>query len=126
MYKILIVDDDILTLSVYSRLLILKGYQVSTCNTAVGIFGTIIKYRPDVILMDYQMPAVSGLEAIKQLKSNDHFKFIPVIFFSSVTNLPELAQEAGADGYLSKISSNEELFAIIQEMTDRLHPTQGL
>jgi CheY-like chemotaxis protein len=66
--KVLIIDDDPMTLRIISTVLSRKGYPVFTSQTAVDVFNTVEKYDPDVILMDYDMPVVSGVYAIIQLK----------------------------------------------------------
>jgi len=114
--KILMVDDDKLTLGIYSKLLSLKGYMVVTSDTAIGIVTTTTQNSPDIILIDHEMPGMTGLEAIKQLKSDEYCKTIPVIYFSSVYNLPTLAAEAGSDAYLSRSSKLDELEAVIQNI----------
>lgn len=118
--KILIVDDDILSLRIYSRLLVMQGYEVATSHTAVGILGIIAEHGPDIIVMDHEMPVVTGFQAIKLLKANDQFRSIPVIYFSSVNNLPLLAIEAGSDAYVSKMGGPDELYAAIASMGRRL------
>jgi len=120
-YKILIVDDDAMVRRLYHRILTLKGYSVSTSDTAVRIFNTVAEHVPDIIIMDNQMPIVSGTEAIRQLKSSERFRSIPVILFSSVSNISVLAKECGADSHLSKLESNDHLFAILEDMIELTH-----
>ena len=112
--KILLVDDDILTLMVQSKLLTGRGYEVFTSQTAVNIFATIDKYAPDIIIMDHDMPVVSGSEAIRQIKGNQRTSTIPVIYFSSVEHLADLAAETGADAYISKSKKTNEMISIIE------------
>ena len=116
--KLLLVDDDVMTLRIISTILARKGYQVFTCQTAVNIFATVEKYAPDIILMDHDMPVVSGLEAITQLKSNTLSRSIPIIFFTVHENLAEKAINAGAAMHVSKASSAEHLAACIDSLVN--------
>ena len=119
----MIVDDDSLSRIIYDKILTSKGYMVCTCDTAVGIFKTISEQSPDLILMDHQMPVVSGVEAIKQMKNSELYKSIPVILFSSVHNIKMLAEEAGADAYMSKSSSHEQFYALVQDTINLYYKT---
>lgn len=119
-YKILIVDDDVLIQKIWTTILTAKGYAVATSFTAINIFNTVEEHAPDIILMDHQMPVVSGLEAIQQLKASLKYRSVPVIFFSSVFNLPELASEAGADVYVSKSEPHGEVANVIDVIKDQL------
>jgi len=101
-FKILIVDDDILTVHIQKKILMSRGYEVFTSNTAVNIFGIVAKYEPDLIIMDHNLPLVSGAEATKQLKANAQTAAIPVIYFSSALDIELLAKLAGSDAYVSK------------------------
>ena len=119
-YKILIVDDDLLIQRIWTTILTTKGYLVATSLTAIDIFNTVDEHSPDMILMDHQMPVVSGLEAIQQLKASLKYRSVPIIFFSSVFNLPELARQAGADVYISKAESHGEVVNVINVIKNQL------
>ncbi len=117
--KILIFDDDFTTLKIQSKILSRMGYQVFTCDTAVDIFNTIEKYAPDVILMDHEMPLMTGIEAIKHLKANILSQPIPIILFSLYEHLADQAINAGAALYVSKASSFDRLTDAINSLVSR-------
>lgn len=112
-YKILICDDDILILHVYRKLLSMQGYDVVISQSAVDIIAQVAMHQPHLILMDHNMPVVSGMQAIRQLKVHEQFKHIPLIYFSTDIDLALLAKESGADGYVSKSDKPEYLFMVI-------------
>lgn len=114
--KVLIFDDDVMTLRIQSTILSRKGFRVYTCDTALNIFSTLEKYTPDIILMDQDMPSISGIEAIRQLKANALSSSIPVIFFSLYENMAEQAIKAGAAQYMSKASTADDLSNCIENI----------
>ena len=72
-------------------------------------------YTPDIIFMDNWLPDVGGIDATKALKNNDSLKHIPVIYFSANNDVKSLAEQAGADGYLSKPFDILELEEIVSK-----------
>jgi CheY-like chemotaxis protein len=116
--KVLLVDDDRMILRIISTMLSRKGYLVYTSNTAADILSIVEKYKPDIILMDYQMPVVSGIEAIELLKSNELSMPVPIIFFSVHESMAAKGIKAGAAMYVSKASSAEHLAACIDGLVN--------
>lgn len=102
--KVLIVDDEKGILKMYSQYLSMSGIEVvqaSDGNTAIKLAK---ENRPDIILLDIIMPRYNGLDVLKDIKSDNDLKTIPVFL---LTNLPEessgaKAKELGAAGYLVK------------------------
>ncbi|KAA5532211.1 response regulator [Taibaiella lutea] len=100
--KIIIFDDDEDIVSVCQYILMEKGWQVypfADCNDPIAKVESIM---PDVILMDNWIPDEGGIITTQKIKSSEHLMHIPVIFFSASGNIKNLAEEAGADAYLSK------------------------
>ena len=84
MKKILVVDDDVDILFVIEHLLRLKGFDIRTHATGLGIPDIVIQYAPDLILLDVMLPGKKGTEVCKELKViNPH---TPVILFSATSN----------------------------------------
>jgi putative two-component system response regulator len=84
--KIILVDDMLTNLRIGSKILT-DTYDVFTVPSAEKLFQMIKKITPDLILLDIDMPGMSGYEAIKKLKSNRQTRLIPVIFLSANNNL---------------------------------------
>jgi len=116
---VLIIDDDIITLRIQDKILTRMGYQVFTCITALNIFETIEKYAPDIIIMDHAMPFITGLEAIKQIRSNMLSSPIPIIFFSIYEDVAEEAIKAGATAYVPKGSTTDFLTNAINSLINK-------
>ena len=116
--KILIVDDDRITLGIQSKILSYKGYEVFVRDNASDIFNTFEEYHPDIILLDQHLPFVSGSAAIRLLRSQMLSRPIPIIYFSLHENFAEQAKSAGADLYLSKACTTDQLMDCIDSLVN--------
>lgn len=106
--KIMIADDDAGIVGAVEMMLEFEGYQVlSTLNGA-----TVLELRdefPDLFLLDIWMSGQDGRDICRELKKRAETKNIPVIMISASTHLARSAQEAGADDFLEKPFSMDEL-----------------
>lgn len=104
MNKILIVDDSPLQQKLASIYLSKEGYSIITANSGKEGIEMAERERPDLIILDVEMPEMDGLEALRHLKNNPSTAAINVLMCSSVKN-EEVIKEAlliGATGYLNK------------------------
>lgn len=104
MKKILIVEDNEKNLYMMKFLLEHKGYQVvSAIDGAEGIKMATIE-KPDLILMDIQLPLIDGYQATKQIRTNKELSNIPIIAVTSFAMIgdKEKTLKAGCDGYIEK------------------------
>jgi DNA-binding NtrC family response regulator len=114
--KIVIFDDDEDILSICSYILEENGWQVFVFADCVDIEKRVHDISPDVIFMDNWIPEAGGIVATQQLKNNESLKHIPVVFFSANSEVPALAEQAGADTFLAKPFDLEELEQIIDKI----------
>ncbi len=117
--KIMVVDDDELLRAATLRMLDAAGYQ--TLGAADGFEAVVLAkaQRPDLILMDINMPGLDGLEAMRRIKADPELGSIFVVIISGSRIDPESqvqGLETGADGYLVRPISNRELLARVQSM----------
>ena len=80
---ILIVDDDDVILTIAELGLKRAGFNVVRCNSGMACLESLMYYTPDMILLDVEMPVMSGIQTLKVLKDNDNFKNIPVMFLTA-------------------------------------------
>jgi CheY-like chemotaxis protein len=80
--KIMLVDDDLMILDTYKRVLEVKGYQVSTAENGVECGINLLEFKPDLLIVDLQMPEMGGLRTIKYLMANPSYKELFVIVIS--------------------------------------------
>lgn len=102
--KILVVDDDERHLIATQEVLSNEGYEVFTYSWWLGVTNFVRKLQPDLILLDINMPALSGTGLSSLLLSNAGTKNIPIVFYSSndENSLRKAVSEYGARGYISK------------------------
>ena len=104
MKTILVVDDDAIHLAICKAHLS-RDYEVVTALSGVQALGYIRAVKvPDLILLDLFMPTVGGLEILAQLKENEIYRNIPVIFLTSAEDIPTIQKglKAGASDFLFK------------------------
>jgi len=107
--KILILDDDEDILYFCSVVFENLQFEVISSSHSKDIVEQVEKAQPDIILIDNWIPGLGGVKSIQILKATAHLRQIPIILFSANSNLPALAEEAGADSYLKKPFDLEEL-----------------
>lgn len=102
--KILIIDDDPLMLVTTRALLVAEGHEVSTHQGAFGGAALIAETRPDLVLLDVNMPGLSGPGLAEVLAENAELAGTRIFFFSSgdEADLARAARESGIDGYIRK------------------------
>lgn len=100
--RVVIFDDEADVLHLYKLILERRGYEVITYPNCDNLFSTVNNAHPDVIIMDNEMPGLSGLLATKCLKGDSRFAHIPIISCSANTEGKALAEEAHADMFLPK------------------------
>lgn len=114
--KILIVDDDPTTLVVASRFCAEDGHDVSTASGGVMCLNKARAEHPDLILLDVNMPDISGFEVCRQLKADDSLAEIPVVFLTALDNTSDRVEglDIGAIDYVVKPFNGLELRARIR------------
>ena len=78
-YSLLFVDDQEEHLHVYSMLFEKWGYRVTTLRQAADVFDVISKEHFDILVIDIQLPSISGIDVIKQIRNERRFDRIPII-----------------------------------------------
>lgn len=111
--KVFVFDDNTDILELCTIILEDAGYDIKTSSTSNNIIDQVMGYTPDIIFMDNWLPDVGGIDATRALKAHGELKHIPVIYFSANNDVKSLAEQAGADGYLSKPFDIQELEDII-------------
>ncbi|MBR1942336.1 hybrid sensor histidine kinase/response regulator [bacterium] len=118
--KLLIVDDSITTRTLEKSVLSHAGFNVETAINPIEAFKMLNQTRYDLILSDIEMPEMSGLEFLAQLKANELYSDIPVIIMSSLSDetTRRKAKTLGAEDFLIKSDFNKQKF--IETVTDIL------
>lgn len=119
--KILIVEDNELNMKLFNDLLEAHGYAVLQTRDGLSALELAREHRPDLILMDIQLPEVSGIEVTKWLKEDDSLKHIPVIAVTAfaMKGDEEKIREGGCEAYISKPISVMSFLATIDQFAGR-------
>lgn len=101
---ILIVEDNDLNMKLFNDLLQAHGYETLQTKDGREAVDIVREHRPDLVLMDIQLPEISGLEVTKMIKSDDELKSIPVIAVTAfaMKGDEEKIREGGCEGYIAK------------------------
>ncbi|HZG45068.1 MAG TPA: response regulator [Allosphingosinicella sp.] len=102
--KILIVEDNELNLKLFCDLLRAHGFEVEPVRDGRDALERARAFGPELVIMDIQMPHVSGLELIEQMKAEETLREVPVLAVTAYAARgdEERIRDAGAEGYVSK------------------------
>ena len=120
--RILLLDDSTITLEMEKAVLEERGYKVAIASNLLEFQAQLEKFQPEVILTDLMMPDISGKDIVRVLKQDFHTEKIPIVLFSSKPDeeLEEIAEQAGADGFLSKSHGIDKLGEMVDELVDSI------
>jgi len=116
--KILIVEDNELNMKLFHDLLEVHGYTTLQTKDGREALELAREHRPDLILMDIQLPEVSGLEVTKWIKADDDLKSIPVIAVTAfaMKGDEEKIRSGGCEAYIAKPISVNSFLDTIQKV----------
>ena len=120
--RILLIEDNAVNRRLAQFLLKSKGYEVWEAASAPEAFSALREKRPDLILMDIQLPEMDGLTATRHLKTDPATRDIPVLAVTSHAMKEDEARafEAGCAGYVTKpIDKTVFLEAVVKALADR-------
>ena len=110
--KVLIVEDNELNMKLFHDLLDAQGYETLQTREGLQALALAREHKPDLILMDIQLPEISGLEVTKWLKEDAELASIPVVAVTAfaMKGDEEKIREGGCEAYIAKpISVNHFL-----------------
>ena len=114
---ILVVEDQEDNRQILRDLLGASDYELVEAENGQEALDAVAKKKPDLILMDIQLPVMDGYEATRRIKANPEWKSIPIIVVTSyaLSGDAEKARAAGCDDYVTKPYSPRQLLAKIRE-----------
>jgi len=116
---ILVVDDEAQNVEVFSRLMSRLGYDVLTATSGELALQSVARDRPDLVLLDVNMPGIDGIEVCRRLKNDTRTRLIPIVLITGLNATEDRVRgiEAGADDFLAKPPVVAELEARIRSLT---------
>ena len=114
--RILLVEDEEDNMQIL-RDLLTSGYEIDEAVNGEKALAAVAKQRPDLILMDIQLPVMDGYEATRRIKADPALRSIPIIAITSYAlgEDEKRARAAGCDDFVAKPYSPRELLAKIRE-----------
>lgn len=115
---ILVTDDNNMTLRAAERILVKENYEVKKAVSGVACLEILQKETPDLLLLDMEMPGLSGLETLQKIRMELSLPHLPVVFLTGADEeeiMPQAA-EFGVNGYLKKPFTPEELKECVKRM----------
>ncbi len=115
--KILVVEDNLLNKVLVKEILSVKGYQIIEAVTGKEAIEKAVAERPDLILMDLQLPEMDGVTATRLIKEKEEFKDTPVVALtaSAMKGDEEKVLKEGFDGYVPKPIEVKKLLHVVEE-----------
>ena len=125
---ILLVDDENAILDMLEMVLGGAGYECLRANNASEAQVMVLDHKPDLVLLDWMMPNISGLDLLRRWRRDELTAHLPVIMLTAKgeEGSKVVGLDSGADDYLSKPFSPRELQARIRSVLRRAGPENGL
>lgn len=120
--KVLIAEDELVTRTVIARAVTHAGHEVATASDGREMLRVFEEFRPDMLLVDWQMPILNGVDAIRELRKNPASANVFVILVTGINGDSETAEamEAGIDDYVLKPISAPRLRVVLKLTEARL------
>ena len=113
MSDILIVEDSQTIRTMMANLLESEGHTVSGARDGLSAMTMLRDKKPDMILLDIMLPGVGGIELCMVIRRNPELKDVPIVMVTGIRTQANLANRAGADAYLVKPYSDEQLMSTV-------------
>lgn len=119
--RILVVDDEMYIVNILDFTLAGEGWEVISASNGEDALRTLLKFEPDLVVLDVMMPRIDGVEVCRAIKAREESAETPVIMLTAKDRDKdkESALEAGADLYLTKPFSPSRL---VEEIRNLLNP----
>lgn len=117
--KILLVDDDPLNLDLLEQELGDLGYTTARAGSGPEALTMIDTFDPDLVLLDYQMPDMNGIEVLKEIRKGE--KYLPVVMITAYGTIERAveAMKEGADDFVTKPFDTDHLALVVKKALDR-------
>jgi DNA-binding response OmpR family regulator len=117
--RILVADDDASVRELCRVVLQAEGYNVEEAEDAPTCISLARAQPPDLVLLDWMMPGVDGIDALRALKSGTGTRAVPVVMLTALDDVSQvtMATMNGADGYVTKPFDVDDLLTLVRRFT---------
>ena len=121
--EVLLVDDDDVYREMLGVMLEEVEVRVTMADSGKAALAEMRKQRPDIVLLDYNMPVLNGIETLKQMKADPELRKIPVVMLTGVNDRETVKEviTAGAAGFIVKPSNRPTIVAKIRNLLPKTH-----
>jgi len=116
--RVLVADDEAPLAELLRRILIKEGYGVEVAGTGTAAIETLSVYKPHLVLLDVNMPGMSGIDVCRRIKQDPTHRLTPVVLITGMAQREKRLEglDAGADDFLSKPVDIQELLARVKTL----------
>lgn len=120
-FSVLVVDDHPANTKLVSFVLESRGFEVHAAETSEQALVLLERMKPDIILMDIQLPGKDGLTLTRELRTDPRFAEIPIVAVTAyaMSSDEQMARDAGCDAYMSKPIDTRALGALVARMVEK-------
>jgi two-component system, cell cycle response regulator DivK len=122
--QVLVVEDNERNMKLFRDVLQASGFRTLEATTGEQAVELVLEHRPDLVLMDIQLPDIDGIEALDRLRADDRFESVPVLALTAqaMEGDRERFLAAGFDGYLSKPVDIADFVATVKRYCAKAGP----
>jgi len=122
--QVLVVEDNARNMRLFCDVLQASGYRTLEATTGEQAVDLVFEHRPDLVLMDIQLPDIDGVEALGRVRADDGFASVPILALTAqaMEGDRERFLAAGFDGYLSKPVDIAEFVATVKRYCEEGSP----
>ena len=115
---VLLVEDEPNIVEALIYILAREGLTVDVMETGKGVIDRMIASPPDLVILDYMLPEISGLQILTQIREMPDLQHLPVLILTAKgqTKDREAAESAGASRFMTKPFANAEIVAVAKEL----------
>ena len=125
--EILIVDDEPDVVVPIQFLMEKQGYRVMAAERGEDALDLIYHYKPDLVILDIMLPGIDGYEVCEIIRLDLNYRDVKIMFLTAKGREVDITKglALGADAYLTKPFSNDELVAKVKELLEKTHAETG-